>query len=284
MGLLETYTCVFSLFACFLLAFIYVSSLYVWNSPLNRDHPSVIKKRTISVIVVMIISPLITKWFMVDERFLSISGWELHGFRTAGLVQAIFLPLLLTNVLFLGPLCMQGFGGFLKLYAEPLFWLHFCDAIWLRNYIIAPFSEEFTFRACMLPLLLQCFKPMTAVFICPLFFGLAHVHHMIERLRFGMPLRNVILLAAFQFSYTTLFGAYSALLFVKTGHFVAPFLAHSFCNMMGFPDFNEVLTCRNPRKMVLIGLFVLGVVLWCLLLPPLTSHSLYSNELYLKLR
>ena len=43
-----------------------------------------------------------------------------------------------------------------------------------------------------------------------------------------------------QFAYTTIFGMYSAFLFVKTGHFAAPFIVHAYCNFMGFPDFMEV--------------------------------------------
>ncbi|KAJ4437554.1 hypothetical protein ANN_17699 [Periplaneta americana] len=57
---------------------------------------------------------------------------------------------------------------------EPMYWMsNLTNLIWLRNHVVAPLSEEFTFRACMLPLLLQCFRPMTAVFVCPLFFGVA---------------------------------------------------------------------------------------------------------------
>jgi len=53
-----------------------------------------------------------------------------------------------------------------------MYWMsNLTNLIWLRNHVVAPLSEEFTFRACMLPLLLQCFRPMTAVFVCPLFFG-----------------------------------------------------------------------------------------------------------------
>lgn len=53
-----------------------------------------------------------------------------------------------------------------------MFWLnHLCDLLWLRNHVVAPLSEEFTFRACMLPLLLQSFTPMTSIFITPIFFG-----------------------------------------------------------------------------------------------------------------
>lgn len=38
----------------------------------------------------------------------------------------------------------------------------------------------------MLPLLLQYFQPFTAICINPLFFGLAHFHHLHERVKFGM--------------------------------------------------------------------------------------------------
>jgi len=47
----------------------------------------------------------------------------------------------------------------------------FTDLIWLRNYVVAPISEEFTFRACIIPLLLQRFQPITTILICPVFFG-----------------------------------------------------------------------------------------------------------------
>lgn len=275
------YPCFFSMFACFLLAISFVASLYVWNSPLHRNHPSTIKKRFCSVFVMMIISPLIMKNFIFVERFQHLSLFELLGIRLPGLITASVLPLLLTMVLFLGPLCMQGLSGLWKLYSEPRFLMSsLCDLILIRNVVVAPLAEEFTFRACMMPLLLQCFKPTTAIFVCPLFFGFAHAHHMLERIKSGISIKDVIIIACFQFSYTFIFGAYSALLLVKTGHFVAPFLAHAFCNLMGFPDFNEVLSHKNPKKSILIFLFVAGVVLWYNLLTPLTNHSLYSNDVF----
>lgn len=55
---------------------------------------------------------------------------------------------------------------------EPMYWIwHLKDLTFLRNHVVAPVAEEFVFRACMLPLLLQCFRPMTVVFVAPLFFG-----------------------------------------------------------------------------------------------------------------
>ena len=56
--------------------------------------------------------------------------------------------------------------------------------------------------------------------------------------------RNV--LNHFQSTYTTIFGMYSAFLFIRTGHIAAPVVAHGFCNFMGFPDFNELLN-HPPR-------------------------------------
>lgn len=77
-----------------------------------------------------------------------------------------------------------------------MYWVNsFQNILWLRNHVIAPLSEEFTFRACMLPLLLQSFEPWSAVLITPLFFGVAHLHHMIERLRTGMELKSVLIVS-----------------------------------------------------------------------------------------
>lgn len=38
------------------------------------------------------------------------------GLRMEGLTQAVFMPLFLTMILFLGPIAMQGFNGLLKMY------------------------------------------------------------------------------------------------------------------------------------------------------------------------
>jgi prenyl protein peptidase len=111
----------------------------------------------------------------------------------------------------------------------------------------------------------------------------------------------------FQSAYTTLFGAYAAFLFAKTGgivlflylrpsshedlivflsvsflgHFVAPFAAHSFCNHMGFPDLSEIAAYKDPLKRAgLLCLFVIGLVAWCFLLTPMTHPSLFNNNLF----
>lgn len=79
-----------------------------------------------------------------------------------------------------------------------------------------------------------------------------------------------------------MFGVYSAYLFAKTGHFIAPFIVHAFCNHMGFPDIEEVLNQTETKKRLLIAFYVIGLLSWILLLPILTQPKWYSNELYWK--
>lgn len=113
---------------------------------------------------------------------------------------------------------------------------------------------------------------------------LAHLHHMIERLRTGMDKKTAIIISSFQFFYTSIFGIYSAYLFMRTGHFIAPFLTHSFCNHLGFPDFQELLNQELKKRIVFVSLYVIGLVSWIMLLPTLTNPEWYSNTLtYYKL-
>ncbi|XP_023933537.1 CAAX prenyl protease 2-like [Lingula anatina] len=155
------------------------------------------------------------------------------------------------------------------------------NLIWLRNHVVAPFSEEFIFRACMIPLLIPSVGAGTAVFLAPLFFGVAHFHHMVERVRNKhADLKTAFLQSLFQFSYTTVFGAYSAFLFIRTGSLVAPVVAHAFCNHMGFPDIGMVFQYPPPQRYKIMANFVIGLVLWCFLLYPLTHPPLFSNIAY----
>lgn len=211
---------------------------------------------------------------------------------------------------------------------DPMYWINnSTNLIWLRNHVVAPLSEEFTFRSCMLPLLLQCFQPSTAVLVCPLFFGVgkeqakekstrsyknyllyyiyflfwftAHFHHMIERIKSGLDVQTAFLssckmkissfffffvilkwtVAGFHFTYTTIFGAYSAYLFYKTGHFASSFIVHAFCNHMGVPDLRDLANYKGNQRMTVVSLFFVGFFTWCMLLEPLTEPGWYYNEL-----
>ncbi|XP_065344188.1 CAAX prenyl protease 2 [Cloeon dipterum] len=266
--------------ACFAQAVLYIASLYVWNSPFNRDHPSTIKRRFISALSMMVISPFFVYFFSSGTLLNKVSFCHLLGLRLDGLLNAVVVPLLLTSVLFLGPIAMalHALSPRQVITYPSLFLPDVCNIFWLRNHVVAPLSEEFTFRACMMPLLLQSFSPMTSIFFCPIPFGVAHFHHMIERIYTGVPFKNAFLLSMFQFCYTTVFGIYSAFLFYRTGHIVAPFIVHAFCNLMGFPDIAGLMALEKPLKTKMLSLLVGGLVAWTVLLVPLTSPALYENQ------
>ncbi|XP_013907878.1 PREDICTED: CAAX prenyl protease 2-like [Thamnophis sirtalis] len=171
--------CWASLFSCLGLACSYVGSLYVWKSHLPRDHPAVIKRRFTSVLVVSTFSPLfIWVWkevtgIKVRTPCLSRSGR--HYLEISGVW---FISLEATFILFLGPLiqlsmdCPWDMVDGLRVAFDPRFWvLCLTDMRWLRNQVIAPFTEELVFRACMVPMLVPCTGVGLAIVTCPLFFG-----------------------------------------------------------------------------------------------------------------
>lgn len=146
--------------------------------------------------MVMLISPIFIYVLLLANKSTNVTIWEIMGFRTAGILVALFVPLLLTATLFLGPISAIIMNGVWKLYLEPVYWMDsFKNILWIRNHIVAPLSEEFTFRACMMPLLLQSYRPTTAVLLTPLFFGVAHLHHIIERIRSGMDWKTIIIVS-----------------------------------------------------------------------------------------
>ncbi|XP_043953848.1 CAAX prenyl protease 2 isoform X2 [Gambusia affinis] len=247
--------CWLSVLSCLLLACCYVGSLYVWRSDLPRDHPAVIKRRFTSVLVVSGLSPLFV--------------WAWREFTAV-------------KVLFLGPLMQLSmdspwsFIDGVRVVLDPCFWtLCLSDMRWLRNQVVAPLTEELVFRACMLPMLVPCAGPSTAIFTCPLFFGVAHFHHVIELLRFRQgTLSGIFFSAVFQFSYTAVFGAYTAFIFIRTGHLIGPVLCHSFCNYMGFPAISTAL--EHPQRLAILSSYLMGVLLFFMLLFPLTNPSYYG--------
>jgi prenyl protein peptidase len=101
-----------------------------------------------------------------------------------------------------------------------------------------PITEECLFRSAGVPLLLRSGASLTGtIFMSPLIFGLAHLHHFYEfRITHPRtPLPVAIARSLLQLSYTSLFGAYATFLFLRTGSLLAVVLVHTFCNCMGLP-------------------------------------------------
>lgn len=271
---------------CSLISFAYVGVLYVWHG-LPRDHPCTIKRRLMSILLVCGLTwmPawLLARHICGRDRasfFMSADGEKsglpcaMLGFRTEGLLAATLIPLGLTATLFAGPLLLLALDA-----AESTRRFSVMDRHWLmnaRDFVAAPLTEEWAFRACMLPLLgMEGWSTPWMLFINPLFFGAAHAHHVYEMVRFqGIALNRALAAAGFQMAYTMLFGWLASWMFIRTGHLAAPVVSHAFCNAMGFPDFWRILNHR--RRRLLVCALAGGVIAFFACIVPLTEPGLYG--------
>lgn len=247
---------------------IFVACLYLCTGKVlpNRDDPAVVKERFVRVgiasalaPVVMLACGMLPPWR--DETCAPqapLPRWI--GLWSPALPLAFVSGLGLTMLLFLGPLVMAWLDSGQRLSLRGLVTGSQLAAdlrdprarlLVVRNLLVGPLAEEWVFRACMCPLLFGAgLSDAGNVFLSAVIFGAAHLHHRFDS--------NVNWLAvAVQFTYTSLFGAYSSYLFLRTGLLVAPLAAHVFCNFMGLPDFGGVPS--HPHARLVGTMFVVGL-------------------------
>lgn len=267
---------------------LFVASLYAIPASIRqlpRDDPTHIKYRLVVVCFVMALAPILAWVSLLVGGAAPTSSKAEHLSHQLGISPACFsansllLPVTAVVLLFAGPL-LQVFvdasrytrASSLPALLLPSGWsrpevtahvasrleavadaLHLRRQSWLQNFralVFAPVAEEWVFRACVLPVLLAAgASPASAIFGSAAAFGLAHLHHGYELLRQGHPPAAVALTVAAQFGYTTLFGCIAAFLLLHTGSIVGVILAHSFCNMMGFPDMSWMQCFMPPSSL-----------------------------------
>ncbi|KAI1334188.1 CaaX protease [Xylariaceae sp. FL0016] len=211
---------------------------------LSRDAPTVIRARVASVSLTCAVCSLITFLILTTSSpGGATTSQALHslGYWPLGLVDAVRC-LALTAVLFAGPLfeTLIVHGAWRHwLSLAPVSVLFAEWTVW-RNIVAGPFTEEVLFRSASVPLMLVAQTSVSrTIFLSPVIFGLAHVHHFYEfRLSHPhIPAATGVLRSAVQFSYTSLFGAYATFLFLRSGSLLAICVVHAFCNVMGLPRF-----------------------------------------------
>lgn len=173
---------------------------------------------------------------------------------------------------------------------------------------MGPISEEFIFRGLILPITIVACTPYlstdtsapgmtsisTIVCLSPIYFIIAHVHHLYEQLRHvdvwsrknrGL-VANALLVTCLQMTYTGIFGVIAGFLFVRTNNICSCVVSHVFCNIMQLPD----VSFTNPvsstfymfkYRYVLLALHVLGLVLFYYFLFPLTEHMTKDSILWI---
>ena len=211
--------------------------------------------------------------------------WIGLRFDLNNLLKSIFCSLFLTLVLFAGPVLQNFMNRKIKYALKSDNKLEtFTNLTAWRNYIISPLTEEFVFRSCMIPLLIPQLGCVKTVLITPLFFGMAHLHHIIEGYCLNQEALQVLCAQhLFQFTYTYIYGAYSSYLFIRTGSFFSSFLSHAFCNLMGFPNFSEMYyEFGGLHRIVLIVSYIVGLVSFFCFISTLTKPTFFDNHLFKK--
>ena len=157
---------------------------------------------------------------------------------------------------------------------------YFRSPIGVRNLIVGPLTEELSFRSGLISFfLLSGVSTSRTLWLSPLLFAVAHVHHMVDSIvHQGLHPADALAICLLQVGFTTIFGWFAAFLFLRTGHYAAVVVAHSFCNYLGCPDFSTILSDSHPKAAQLkIALFS-GIVGFVVLLMPLTRSELYGFE------
>ncbi|XVF76227.1 hypothetical protein PTKIN_Ptkin13bG0249300 [Pterospermum kingtungense] len=225
--------------ACIAMALFYVAILYAPTLVLRLPPPQSFKNFMIRRFLGAAVSSVASVIFCA--LVLPITSGEasylfgVYGIRSDYIWQAVLFPLFLTSLMYAGSLMLksmelvnewkefwnQDFLGRIKIYlisfpcqmsslaSNVSFW---------RNFVVAPLTEELVFRACMIPLLL-CggFKASNVIFLCPIFFSLAHLNHMMEIYgRHNYSLLKASMVVGLQLGYTVIFGSYASFLFIRT--------------------------------------------------------------------
>jgi len=241
-----------------------------------RDDPDVIRARLAAVIGATILccaGLLGVLWHLVGDGINGFDAALETTFVRIGLNPDMdwvsLFPHLVTPVLFIGPLYARYVGGSLPFQRDWTFRedfvLNFISWQGARNYVLGPITEEIVFRACVLAVYhLSGASKMRMIFLGPLSFGLAHIHHAWDTYnRYGRTpaaAKRAVIMSLFQLTYTTLFGFHCSYLFLRTGSVLPPISAHVFCNIMGIPQISFELRRFPHRKGAIIAAYVLGII------------------------
>ncbi|KAF2826226.1 Abi-domain-containing protein [Ophiobolus disseminans] len=219
----------------------YLSSATRPSSTLTRDAPSSIRARTRAVTFSTIVCTIITVYVLHEHDVPASSMLQLLGLWPISLFDTT-RTMLLVAILFAGPLFEHGIvdGAFQDWIRLRGVYESLCSWIGYRNFVVGPVSEELVWRSFIVPLhVLGNFSGKQIVFLTPLYFGIAHVHHLYEfRITHSeVPFIVAVLRSLFQFTYTSLFGFFAAFVYLRTGNVFTCMLVHTFCNWMGLPRF-----------------------------------------------
>lgn len=262
-----------------IVAYSYVFSLHIKAVQGYRDDPIIIIFRTKRIALVTIANLLLAPFVLV--HVLKTVPDVKSVFRILGILDffhlEVFSKMLKTLFLFM----MLFSGPLLDRIVNQEYMERYSSTIeMLRDLLIAPLTEEFVYTSLTTGSILAyelSKKPLAYLAtpyysstefhnkkefdiylkLSPILFGFAHLHHAIELRRQNNSWGQIIITCVFQSIYTTFFGYLTNRVFVNTGSLACCFVAHSFCNYMGFPKLS-VSGC-NSYKIIYWALLLFGV-------------------------
>ncbi|KAJ2706128.1 CAAX prenyl protease [Coemansia sp. IMI 203386] len=261
---------------------LYVASIYIVSaifaapdaSVHDRNHPHVVRQRIRGALIATTLSLVLSALLLRQWGHLNVAASL--GLDPSRIAASVLVAAVLTATIYLGPLVLDHLDGGVEwadvrrvpvtLWSQPLA---------MRNYVVGPVTEELVFRSSVVALWVASGISSTrCIFLSPLIFGLAHIHHAASQYRDGRPLKVVMLATAFQLVYTTLFGWFAVALFIRTKSIGGPICAHAFCNYQGLPDFSRAE--RYPQYKYLIWLvFGVGLAGFIVLFEPMTREGVF---------
>lgn len=235
---------------CFGLSILFVASLYVLVPysvrQLDRDDPRQIQWRSLATITVGVVACWSYPFCESVSRYRILESLRLEFLATIAVA-------LHTCVLFTGSMIQQWIidssterrsivariRAFLWPTHRVLLWIR------LRQWLVAPITEELSFRCCMVPAMSQSgLTSTTVIWTTPLWFGVCHAHHAwLKLIQPNRCLRTILLQTIFQMAYTTIFGVYVSWVYLNTRSVLAVIVCHSICNCWGVPDLS-ILAAR----------------------------------------
>ncbi|KAL0960486.1 hypothetical protein HGRIS_005527 [Hohenbuehelia grisea] len=260
----------------------------------GRDDLEVIQARLVAVTAATILNCLVVFWTIRSiGRGISDGSSSAVDVTTAYLglklptlsLESIY-PHLLAPILFIGPLYAHYLFESLPFQRKWNFQLNVVDQLFswigIRNYFMAPITEELVFRSCVLSVYhLAGVSRNKLIFLAPLAFGFAHVHHAWENYnrlgRTPAAAKRAIFMSLFQLAYTTLFGFYTSYVFLRTGSIYPAISSHIFCNFMGVPQLGYELSVFPTKKIALWITYFAGIIgfFWNLSTYTRSSSSIY---------
>ncbi|KTW29010.1 CAAX prenyl protease [Pneumocystis jirovecii RU7] len=265
---------------CFSYAVLYVFVLYFPSTDVNlvqRNTPIMIKRRIKAVLYLCIICGFSTVWLTrpsyikhFPHAFFILGIWPCKG-------RDVLRSLTLVFCLFLGPFVKRiGLTRRLPRSFSSRISLTHADRNtrrWIRwrNYVVGPFTEEFVFRSCMIPLLRQMSTSNTII-VASLLFGIAHIHHFYEYSRsYPGYIKTGLLTYLFQFFYTTIFGGFTSYLYLYNQNLWSIVAVHIFCNWIEFPQLYGLVDNSKFKTVIYYIMLWLGFIGFIIFFKPLTQ-------------